>query len=109
MASSTNSIYQILKAIDISFENQNFDFDNTLSLEKLKISKHRLNLLLNNLIDDGLIQGFLRSRALGQTMPSLKPLNPSLTSQGLMFLEENSAMKKAYSTLKELKEWIPGY
>ena len=70
MASSTNSIYQILKAIDISFENQNFDFDNTLSLEKLKISKHRLNLLLNNLIDDGLIQGFLRSRALGQTMPS---------------------------------------
>lgn len=42
MSNYSTNIYQILKAIDISYENQNFNAETTLDLEKLKISQHRL-------------------------------------------------------------------
>ena len=38
------TIFQILKAIDVAFENQDFNYETTLDLKKLKISKHRLEL-----------------------------------------------------------------
>ncbi|WP_260312134.1 YjcQ family protein [Lactococcus lactis] len=31
-----------------------------------------------------------------------------MTIKGIEYLDENSMMKKAYKTLKELKDWIPG-
>lgn len=32
-----------------------------------------------------------------------------LTVNGMLFLEENTSMKKVYRFLKETKEWIPGF
>lgn len=105
--STTTSIFQILKAIDVSYEERNFDFCKTFDLSKLKISEQRLELLLENLIDDGYINGLSLSRDIsGQAY--LKIDTPRLTTQGLLFLEENAFMKKAYNTLKEIKGWIPG-
>lgn len=104
--SSTTSIFQILKAIDVSYENKNFDYEKTFDLSKLKISKHRLELLLENLIDDGYINGLYVKRDIsGRAYITLHL--PRLTSKGLLFLEENAFMKKAYKTLKEIKGWIP--
>lgn len=106
MATST-TIFQILKAIDLSYENQNFNFETTLDLEKMKISQHRLDLLLENLINDGYIQGIKVVRCSGGS-PLVSIGLPRLTNAGLFYLEDNTEMKKAYNILKEIKGWIPG-
>jgi len=104
----TKAIYQILKAIDVSYENRNFDFETTLDLNKLGISQNRLELLIENLYNDGLISGLNTSaRDIKGNCRILVSL-PRLTTEGMLFLENNSNMKKAYAALKELKEWIPG-
>lgn len=105
--STSTSIYQILKAIDVSYENKNFNYEITFDLKKMEISKHRLELLLENLIDDGYIQGLKIARDL-KGNPTISIGLPRLTTAGLIYLEENSSMKKAYEILKEIKGWIPG-
>lgn len=62
--STSITIFQILKAIDVSYEEKNFDFEKTFDLSKLKISSHRLDLLLENLINDGHITGLNVSRSI---------------------------------------------
>lgn len=108
MPDTSTTIYQILKAIDVAYENNNFDFDTTFDLEKMKISERRLFLNLENLIEDGYIKGLILIPDL-RNQYSISISNPRLTTTGLLFLEENSAMKRAYNTLKEIKGWIPGY
>lgn len=88
----TKSIYQILKAIDLAFEEQNFNYKETLSIEKLKISSHRLNLLIGNLIEDNFVQGFEPVYIMNEIQ--FKAINPSLTTAGMDYLENNSSMKK---------------
>ena len=104
--SSSTSIFQILKIIDVKYENQNREYKNFFDLEKLKISNHRLTLLLENLLNDGYINGITFSGNLHGDVHYFLA-NPRLTTKGLLFLEENTFMKRAYKTLKEAKEWIP--
>ena len=108
MPDTSTTIYQILKAIDVAYENNSFEFDTTFDLEKMKISERRLLLNLENLIEDGYIKGLALIPDL-KNQYSISISNPRLTTAGLLFLEENSAMKRAYNTLKEIKGWIPGY
>lgn len=55
--SHMNSVYQIIKAIDVAFENKNFDLERDLNLEKLKISEHRRTLILEAISNSGYIEG----------------------------------------------------
>ena len=107
MSNYSTNIYQILKAIDLSYENQDFNAETTLDLEKLEISQHRLDLILENLSNDGYLTGITVVKFIGGS--GIKFNNPKLTTQGILFLENNSNMKKAYSTLKEMRGWIPGF
>lgn len=43
-------MYHILKAIDESFENQNYNFDTTFNLTELGVSKHKLESIFKDLI-----------------------------------------------------------
>ena len=105
---SMNSVYQILKAIDVAFENQDFKLERDLNLEKLNLSKHRRTLILETLSDNEYIEGI--SVAYNHSyITNQKISSPRLTLLGRDYLENNSSMKKAYAALKELKEWIPGY
>ena len=106
--STSTSIYQILKAIDLSYENQDFNFETTFDLKKLNISQQRLELLLENLIDDGFVKGITGVRSFNRQI-RFSIATPRLTTDGLLYLEENSIMKKAYETLKEARGWIPGF
>ncbi len=45
------TVFQILKAIDWSYENNNFIYSETLNLENLNISNQRLELLIEELGD----------------------------------------------------------
>ncbi|WP_051354395.1 YjcQ family protein [Leptotrichia trevisanii] len=98
------TIFQILKAIDVAFENDNFDFSNTLDLSKLNISRRRLVLLLEQLKLNGYITGILIPLNFNDEVTFH---NIRLTLKGLDYLENNSSMKKAYKLLKEIKGWIP--
>ena len=98
------TIFQILKAIDVAFENDNFDFSNTLDLSKLNISRRRLVLLLEQLKLNGYITGILIPLNFNDEVTFH---NDRLTLKGLDYLENNSSMKKAYKLLKEIKGWIP--
>lgn len=101
---ASTSIYQILKIIDLSYEHQSFSED-LFNLEKLDISEQRLHLIIENLVNDNFITGI----KVGRTNYSTRLLYscPRLTTSGMLFLEENSSMKKAYNVLKEVRDWLP--
>lgn len=99
-------IYKILKIIDTGFETKIFSYPE--SFNNLKLSRHRLDLIIFNLLDAGLIQGIekpIPDFLLSKPVYSLEHL--SLTLEGMLFLEENSSMKKAYKVLKGLRDWMP--
>lgn len=102
------TIFRILKAIDVAYENNNFNLEETLNLEKLGISERRLILMLEQLKEKNYITGISTVNSItGYIHISIN--NPSrLTLDGMDFLENNTAMKKAYKMLKEAKEWVPG-
>ena len=101
------TIFRILKAIDVAYEENNFNFDETLNLKKLGISERRLILMLEQLKEKNYITGISTIASIsGHIHISIN--NPRLTLDGMDFLENNTAMKKAYKMLKEAKEWFPG-
>ncbi|MBS6020435.1 MAG: hypothetical protein KH846_09650, partial [Leptotrichia wadei] len=51
------TIFRILKAIDVAYEENNFNFDETLNLKKLGISERRLILMLEQLKEKNYITG----------------------------------------------------
>ena len=104
--SDSKAIYLILKSIDFAFEN-NLHGD-IFDLDKIKISERRLRIILKSLYDSGYIDGIDFMYVMNDDIPDYKLMGCYLTIQGMLFLEENSAMKTVYRTLKEAKEWIPG-
>lgn len=105
MANHSKNIFKILKTIDYCYINKipiNFD------LNKLGITEHELGLYLHNLTEDGYIQGITVSKAMNQTYYEKYKNSQyaSLTTEGMIFLEENSTMSKLLKTLKETKDWL---
>jgi putative uncharacterized protein FNV0885 len=101
------TIFRILKAIDIAYEENNFNFDETLNLKKLGISERRLILMLEQLKEKNYITGISTITSISGHI-HIGINNPRLTLEGMDFLENNTDMKKAYKMLKEAKEWFPG-
>lgn len=99
------SLYQVLKALEVSSCNNTFDYDKTLDLAKLKISQQELDIIIKNIVDDGLVKGI----TIPQGCTGFKASNPHLTTLGYDFLKNNTEMKKAYKIIKEIKDWLPGY
>ena len=96
------SVYQVLKAIELSSYNNSFSRFETLNLEKLSLNENELEVILKNLTNDGYVQGF----AIGSF--GVKNIEqPYLTTKGYEYLTDNTMMKKAYKLLKEIKGWIP--
>ena len=100
----SKAIYKILKTIDIWYENDTPIKEMIFDLEKIGISQRRLVLILHGLNNAGYIEGIFFSKAFNDrfTLQS-----PRLTILGMNYLETNSAMKQAYKTLKEVRDWLP--
>lgn len=101
-------IYQILKSIDVAFEDETPPTE-IFDLEKMGISYRRLCIILKSLYDCGYIDGIVFISGLNGDVPDFKLMCCHLTVDGMLFVEDNTAMKQAYRLLKEAKEWIPGY
>jgi len=97
------SMYQILKAIEISSYTNSFKYDKTLDLEKLKLTETELDIIIKNIVEDELVKGI----SVFSGLSGYKAVNPHLTTKGYDFLENNSNMKKAYRIAKEIRAWIP--
>ena len=97
------SLYQVLKLIEYCSYQEKFDYS-LFSSENLNISDKELKIILSNALDEKLITGI----HLFPNAEGFKATNPHLTTTGYEFLTENSMMKKAYKTIKEIKDWFPG-
>ncbi len=63
--------------------------------------------IISELIDNGLVKG---ARVKPTKTTRVLCLNDMrITMKGIVYLQENSNMKKIYKKLKELKDWIPLY
>lgn len=99
-------IFQILKAIETLDDSVDFNLFEVFDISKINISEKLLIKILKNLIEEGYIKNFQITISGNNIFTSNYP---ELTLKGMLFLEENSSMKKAYKTLKEIKGWIPGF
>ena len=99
-------VYVILKSIDESFENDNFSLENTLNHNKFKISEKRLFAILEDLISYGYITGISIKFTLSQNT-NVSINRPRLTLLGIEYLENNTAMKRAYKKAIEIFGNIP--
>ena len=99
-------IFQILKPIETLDNSVDFNLFEVFDISKINISEKLLIKILKNLIEEGYIKNFQITISGNNIFTSNYP---ELTLKGMLFLEENSSMKKAYKTLKEIKGWIPGF
>ena len=104
--SYSTAIFQILKAIETLDDSVDFNLFKVFDINKINISEKLLIKILKNLIEEGYIKNFQITVSGNNIFTSNYP---ELTLKGMLFLEENSSMKKAYKTLKEIKGWIPGF
>ena len=104
--SYSTAIFQILKAIETLDDSVDFNLFKVFDISKINISEKLLIKILKNLIEEGYIKNFQITISGNNIFTSNYP---ELTLKGMLFLEENSSMKKAYKTLKEIKGWIPGF
>lgn len=105
--SDSTAIFRILKTIDYAFENEIKGSD-IFDLQEIGISDRRLRIILKSLYENGYIDGIHFIYICNEDIPDYKLDGCHLTIDGMLFLEENSSMKKAYRLLKEAKDWIPG-
>lgn len=104
--SYSTAIFQILKAIETLDDSVDFNLFEVFDISKINISEKLLIKILKNLIEEGYIKNF---QIIVSDNNIFTSNYPELTLKGMLFLEENSSMKKAYRTLKEIKGWIPGF
>jgi hypothetical protein len=98
-----NIIYKILDALKKAMDVENFDAE-TITNEDFNISRPKFISILLMLKDKGLVKGIQQIKALGYDKIIYK--NMRITYEGLEFLSENSAMKKAANMIKGVAEII---
>lgn len=100
-------IYKILKAIEKSMDYEIFD-ENCISAETLGITQTRWEIIMEQLVKNGYIEGVSLIYSIGRQTPCIRMTRPILTIKGAEYLNENTMMKKAYKVLKGLKDVTPG-
>ncbi len=97
------AIYQILCLIDYHFEQETFpNFSQDPVLKELNISENRINLILIGLLNYGLIEGVAPISRSGNVYNGVKLIAPRLTIEGMNYLQDNSAMKRAIASLESM-------
>ncbi len=104
--SYSTSVFQILKIIQSLEKTDDFDYREVFDLKKLNISEDFLIKILQHLIEEDYIENFDIVISGDNIFSSGCP---ELTREGILYLEKNTTMKKAYKLLKEIKGWIPGF
>lgn len=101
--------YRILAYLYACLKNGDQPDMNFISTDGLGISPNYWEYIMRHLYQEDFIEGIVVMNVIGRSTPQIK-LTPAtmITPKGIEFLENNSAMAKAKSFLKTLKETIPG-
>jgi len=99
--------YRILRTLRAAMRVEDFDITQ-ISADMLGIETMYWQQIIIMLYENGYIQGISLVPVLGQRNPGLRIGNIRITEKGLMYLEENSMMRKAADFLKGIKDIIPG-
>ncbi len=88
--------------------------DNQKLLNVLKVIKEGRESELNNIPSKvrGEYLDFAKKEGLVDGLTKTKDGyigNPRITLMGIKYFEENKSSTKFYNTLKEIRDWIPGY
>ena len=98
------TVYRILNFLKKSEENEEFD-DEDFTAGYFKLTERQWALTLTRLVRDGYISGVsLKIGADGYIVVSLSA--PMITSSGMEYLSENTAVRKAARLLKGIKEVV---
>lgn len=99
--------YKILDYLKYCYEHGQSPDATILACNTFNISNRQFLLTLQMLTDDGYIKGLTINTTVsgGRVIGGLN--NCYATSAGLQYLFENSMMKRAYKTFKEVDSWLP--
>lgn len=95
-------IYKILKALERAMDYEEFDKE-SISAERLEISKPRWTQLIIMMYTEGLISG-VKVTTDGLSSAHVVMIRPQITLKGLTYLSENSLMKTISNTIKGVVE-----
>ena len=100
-------IYKILSHLEKSMDFEIVDTE-VISCTRLGISRIRWEEILIMLKQSGYITGIVVDQGYSDYSPRIvEPITPRITLKGLEYLQENSMMKKAYKTIKGIKDIAP--
>lgn len=92
-------IYKILKILQKGIPNEERDLS-LLSHEALGITFPAWSRIMAMLVRDGYVTGVEVWNAMECDYPRVKLIRPEITMQGLLFLDENSTMRKIANATK---------
>jgi len=99
------AIYKILSELEKAMDLPQFDLS-MVNHEVLGITKERWTRYIEMMVDVNYIKGVTVSRDVCGEI-HIKTNNIRITLKGLEYLQENSIMRKLYSTAKGIVEIIP--
>lgn len=100
-------VYLILKELyECKKSNERVDLDG-ISAKRFGINEGYLLEVFEELLEGGYVKGFLvKYSKTGKYVMSMEDIG--ITMKGIEYLEENSAMKKVFEVLKNIKDSTPG-
>lgn len=72
--------------------------------DALGLNEEQWSQVISRMLDDNLVDGFAEVKKPGVAYSTYKIMSPRVTRDGLRFMEETSAVKKAMSGIKEIKD-----
>lgn len=85
------------------------DIHNVLTAETYGVNQSYFEYIITELLEEGYIKGVSLINTTGKTTPLVKiTADIVIKPKGIEYLQDNSAIAKARSFLKEIKETVPG-
>lgn len=88
-------IYDILKTMQVTMGDHTFDWASYLKSKEQGVGKQKLDALLVMIAKKGYAEGIIVREYVNEPAPTVIVDRPRITMEGLEYLDENSAMKKA--------------
>lgn len=100
-------IYDILKTMRATMGDPSFDWTAYLEGKGQRLGRQKLDALLAMIAKKGLAEGIIVREYVNEPAPTVMVDRPRITMDGLEYLDENSAMRKAARIAAGIVDAIP--
>lgn len=103
-------VYKILKYLyECLKSGERADIHNIITAETYGVNESYFDYIISELLEEGYIKGVSMINIMGKAAPVVKITpNIAIKPKGIEYLQDNSAIAKAKTFLKEIKETVPG-